>query len=79
MHIILIFNIYKNREKRNMLKKIVKIIRKICTATFIIYGFNLIVSSINIFIPINPINVGVVSFLGFPGLFSLILMFFITK
>lgn len=62
-----------------MIRKIVTVIRKICTATFIIYGFNLILSSINIFIPINLINVGVVSILGFPGFFSLVLMFFITK
>ncbi len=62
-----------------MVKKIVTLIRKICTSVLVIYGLNLILSSINIFIPINLINVGVVSFLGFPGLFSLILMFFITK
>ena len=62
-----------------MIKKLAVFFRKVVTGTFIIYGFNLILSSINIFIPINPINVGVVSFLGFPGLFSLVLMFFVTK
>ncbi len=62
-----------------MIKKIGIVIRKVCTAVFVIYGLNLILSSINIFIPINLINVGVVSFLGFPGLFSLVLMFFVTK
>ena len=62
-----------------MIKKIGTLIRKICTSVFVIYGLNLILSSINIFIPINLFNVGVVSFLGFPGLFSLILMFFVTK
>ena len=62
-----------------MIKKVITIIRKICTSVFVIYGLNLILSSINIFIPINIINVGVVSLLGFPGLFSLILMFFVTK
>ncbi len=62
-----------------MIKKIVTIIRKICTSILVIYGLNLVLSAANIFIPINLINVGVVSTLGFPGLFSLILMFFITK
>lgn len=62
-----------------MIRKIGTIIRKVCTAVFVIYGLNFILSSINIFIPINLINVGVVSFLGFPGLFSLILMFFVLK
>ena len=62
-----------------MVNKVFRFLKKVCASTFIIYGFNLIVSSINIFIPINLINVSVVSFLGFPGLFSLLLMFFITK
>lgn len=62
-----------------MIKKIAIVLRKICTSVFIIYGLNILLSALNIFIPINLINVGVVSTLGFPGLFSLILMFFITK
>ena len=62
-----------------MIRKVITLVRKICTSVFVIYGLNLILSSINIFIPINIINVGVVSLLGFPGLFSLILMFFVTK
>lgn len=62
-----------------MAKKIIKVISRICTAVFILYGFNLILSSVNIFIPINIISVGLITLLGFPGYFSLLLMFFITK
>ena len=40
-----------------MAKKIAKVIKKICTAVFIIYGFNIILSSVNIFIPINIISI----------------------
>lgn len=62
-----------------MIKKIITIIRKICTSVFILYGLNLILASVNIIIPINLITIAAVSALGFPGLFSLVMMFFITK
>ncbi|MCI8394469.1 MAG: hypothetical protein HFH86_03190 [Bacilli bacterium] len=62
-----------------MIKKIINAGRKIVIAFLILYGFNLLVSSINIFIPINVITLGTVSCLGVPGLLSLIAMFFILK
>ncbi len=62
-----------------MIKKLVIVIRKVCTSIFILYGLNFILSSINIVIPINVISILVVTLLGFPGLFSLILMFLIIK
>lgn len=61
-----------------MIKKIASVLRKIVVAFLILYGFNLLVSSINIFIPINVITVGLVTFLGIPGLLSLIVMFFLV-
>lgn len=60
-----------------MLKKLMIVVRKVCTAIFILYGFNLILSAVNVIIPINIINVALVTVLGFPGLFVLVLMFFI--
>ena len=54
-------------------------VKKIVIGIFILYGFNLLVSSINIIIPINYITVGTVSFLGIPGLLSLVLLFFLVK
>ena len=62
-----------------MIKKIINAGRKIVIAFLILYGFNLLVSSINIFIPINVITLGTVSCLGVPCLLSLIAMFFILK
>ena len=62
-----------------MIKKLVIVIRKVCTSIFILYGLNFILSSINIVIPINVVSILVVTLLGFPGLFSLILMFLIIK
>ena len=60
-------------------KKILSIVKKICLAFLILYGFNFIVSAVDIFIPINVITVISVAALGFPGLFSLVAVFFLTK
>lgn len=54
------------------MKKIVKIIKKIVFALSIIYGFNLIMNPIKMFIPINLYTVFTTSTLGFPGLLLLI-------
>jgi len=62
-----------------MLKKILKVVRRITFAFLILYGFNFILSSVDIFIPINAVTVGTVGGLGFPGLFSLVAIFFLTK
>lgn len=62
-----------------MSKKILTVVKKVCFGFLILYGFNFIVSSANIFIPINIITVGTIGILGFPGLFSLIAIFFFTK
>lgn len=60
-----------------MLEIIKKVVKKIIFAFVILYGLNVIISSINIFIPINIFTLAVVSILGVPGLLSLISIFFI--
>ena len=55
-----------------MLKKIFKGIKKILVAIALLYSFNVLMSSLDILIPINYISVGVVSLLGIPGLLSLL-------
>lgn len=62
-----------------MIKKLLKVCRKIITSVFVLYGLNLILNSVNIIIPINIITVAVISILGFPGLFSLLMMFFVIR
>jgi len=61
-----------------MIKKIAKIVKKIVIAFLILYAFNMLVSSMNIYIPINVITVGVTTILGFPGLICLIILFFLV-
>lgn len=62
-----------------MAKKIIKVVRKLIFGFLILYGFNFILSSADVFVPINVITVGTVSALGFPGLFSLVAVYFLTK
>ena len=57
------------------MKKLLSLLRKVIFSFFILYGFNMIASDFNIIIPINVITISLVSFLGFPALFSLVLLF----
>ena len=62
-----------------MVKKFKFLIKKIVMAFLLLYGLNYFISSLHIYIPINIFTVGIVSFLGIPGLSSLIILFFIVK
>lgn len=62
-----------------MFKILKKIVKKVIFAFVLLYGLNVIVSSINIFIPINIFTISIVSLLGVPGLLSLISIFFIIN
>lgn len=55
-----------------MLKIIFKFVKKIIFSAFLLYGYNLLASPLNIVIPINIINIGLISLLGIPALFALI-------
>lgn len=55
-----------------MLKKIFKIIRRIIFSVFLLYGYNLIMSPLNLMIPINLITVGVITILGSGALLGFI-------
>lgn len=67
---------YIFRERISM-KKIFKLIKKVCLAIFILYGLNVMTDAAGVMIPINYFSVATVSFLGIPGLLSLIVMFFV--
>ncbi|MBE6154839.1 MAG: hypothetical protein E7163_04635 [Firmicutes bacterium] len=60
-----------------MAKKITKIIRKLCLAFVMLYGLNLILSGMNIFIPINIITLVLVTLLGTPGILGLVVTYFL--
>ena len=58
-----------------MKKLILKTLSKLCFAFVSIYGLNLILSGINIFIPINIITILLVTLLGFPGILGLVAVY----
>ena len=59
--------------------KLGAILKKIVFAFGIIYGVNILLNNIGIYIPINIISIGVASFLGVPGLLSLFAIFYIIN
>ena len=62
-----------------MKNKLGIILKKIVFAFGIIYGVNLMLKNVGIFIPINLITLGITSFLGVPGLLSIFAIFFIIN
>lgn len=62
-----------------MIKKMMVMVKKVVFAFLLLYGLNLLINTLNIVIPINLFTLGTVSFLGVPGLISLVAMFFIIK
>ena len=59
------------------MSKVFGIIKRICLGIFSIYGVNLLFGTINIFVPINLITIGISSFLGIFGLMALVLIQFL--
>lgn len=60
-----------------MKKVIFIVVKKIVFAICLVYAFNLLASSLNIFIPINIVTVSVVASLGMSGLLALIAVYFV--
>lgn len=55
------------------MKFIIKLMKRIILSAFLLYGYNLIAVNFNMIIPINVYTVGLVSILGIPSVFALIL------
>ena len=55
-----------------------KIIKKVIFSLFLLYGFNLISVNFNLMIPINYITAGIVVLFGCPGLFLLVLFYYLV-
>ncbi len=62
------------------MKKIILLVcKRIIIAVCELYAFNLMVSNLNILVPINFITVGVLAVLGLSGLISLVAIFFVLQ
>ena len=55
-----------------------KLIKRIIVSLFLLYGFNLISVNFNLLIPINYITAGIVILFGCPGLFLLVLFYYLV-
>jgi len=60
-----------------MIKKLFIVVRKVVISICILYAVNLLLSSLNIIIPINLITISVVSLLDFPGLCGIVILYLI--
>ncbi len=56
-----------------MIKSLFKVLKKIVLAALFIYGYNVIATPMETTVPINLITIIMVSLLGLPGLFGLII------
>lgn len=54
------------------MKIMFKIVKRILFAFAVLYGFNIIMESLKLFIPLNIYTLSTVAVLGFPGLFVLV-------
>lgn len=55
-----------------MIKNIYKFFKHVVFAFGLIYSFNIIMTNLNINIPVNIYTILFVSMLGFPGIFTLV-------
>ena len=55
----------------NMIKKLGTLLKRVVFAFGLIYGVNIVLNKVGIFIPINYYTLGITAILGVPGLLSL--------
>ena len=56
------------------MEKVFSIIKRVIITILMLYALNLMISSLNVMIPINIINVAFVSIFGIPGILTLALL-----
>ena len=59
--------------------KLGTLIKRVIFAFGVIYGINVMLNKVGIFLPINVITILITSVLGVPGLLSLFALFFIIN
>lgn len=59
-----------------MIKKIIKLIKRILISFLIIYGYNVLISPINMIIPINFVVLSYITILGVPAFLSIVFLSF---
>ena len=62
-----------------MKNKLGTILKKLVFAFGLLYGINVVLGKVGVFLPINIITIAVTSLLGVPGLLSLFAIFYIIN
>lgn len=62
-----------------MKNKLGATLKKVVFAFGVLYGINIILKNVGIYIPINLLTLGITAFLGVPGLLSIFAIFFIIN
>ena len=57
-----------------IIKILVKVVRKVIFAFLVLYGLNVILSSVSFNIPINLVTLSIGTILGIPGIMVLIIL-----
>ena len=57
-----------------IIKTLVKVVRKVIFAFLVLYGLNVILSSVSFNIPINLVTLSIGTILGIPGILVLIIL-----
>lgn len=60
------------------MKKVLILLKKLILAPFILYIYNLIAAPLNLIIPINLFTIIFITFLGIPGLITLLVFLLIA-
>lgn len=55
-----------------MLKKLFKLVKKVIFSSFLLYGYNILATPLNVIVPINLITIFTITLLGFPALLGFI-------
>lgn len=58
-----------------MFNIIIKVMKRVIIAVFMLYGLDVLLSSLNIVVPINMISIVFITLLGIPGLCTLVALF----
>ena len=61
------------------MNKLGTVLKKIIFAFGIIYGIDVMLKNVGVYLPINILTIGITSFLGVPGLMSLFAIFYIIN
>lgn len=62
-----------------MKSKLGTVLKKVIFAFGIIYGINVMLKNVGVYLPINVITISVTSLIGVPGLLSLFAIFYLLK